>query len=287
MEYPTKITEHYIDLRKILETKGVKKLPRLVELMLNRLLHIPQMNQSIYHYRDLHGLDFVHQFLEGSTEHDLNIKLDIVGAENIQQDGYPIMTGNHPLGGPDGLAVMAAVGHYRRDIQFPVTDFLMYLPSLRELFVPIDKVHHTATNRETLEQAFSGKNLLLYFPAGLCSRKRNGVIRDLEWKSTIIKKAVLYQRDIIPFHVEAQNRKRFYTLANLREKLGIKFNIEMALLPAEMYAQRGKTIRIVIGKPIPYSTFDKRMNPKQWAAELKEHVYRLKDDPKAKFKYSE
>ncbi|MBR1517264.1 MAG: glycerol acyltransferase [Bacteroidales bacterium] len=284
MEYPTEITEKYIDLHKVLEAKGVK-VPRWVESVIGKVLHIDEINNGIYYHRDQKGLDFVHAFLEGDGEHDLNVKLEIIGAENIRQEGYPMMAGNHPLGGPDGLALMAAVGHYRTDIQFPVTDFLLYLPGPRELFVPIDKVHHAATNRETLEAAFAGKNLLLYFPAGLCSRRRKGVIRDLDWKPTIIKKAVLYQRDIIPFYIEAQNRKRFYLLANLREKLGIRFNIEMALLPAEMYAQRGKTIRIIIGRPIPYSTFDKRFSPKEWANKLKEHVYRLKSDPNATFSY--
>lgn len=285
MEFPTEITEKYIDLRKILAAKGIHKISPWVERMMNRLLHIPQMNRTIYAYRDLKGLDFVHQFLEGDTEHDLNVKLDIVGSENIPQEGYPIMTGNHPLGGPDGMAVIAAVGHYRTDIKFPVTDFLMYLPGPRSLFVPIDKVHHRATNYDGLEAAFADKNILLYFPAGMCSRKKHGEIRDLDWKPTAIKKAVRYGRDVVPFYIEARNRKRFYALANLREMVGIKFNIEMALLPAEMYAQKGKTIRIVIGKPIPYETFDKRFTAKQWTDLLKEHVYRLKDDPDAVFPY--
>ena len=284
MEYPTEITEKYIDIHKVLANKGVK-MPGMVERLIARILHLDDINAGIYTFRDKKGLDFVHTFLEGDDKHALNVKLDIVGADNIPQQGYPMMAGNHPLGGPDGLAVMAAVGHYRTDIIFPVTDFLLYLPGLRDLFVPIDKVHHTATNRDTLEQAFAGQNLLLYFPAGMCSRKRHGKIRDLDWKPTIIKKAVRYERDIVPFYIEAQNRKRFYNLANLRERIGIKFNIEMALLPAEMFAQRGKTIRIVIGHPIPYTTFDQRYNAKQWAEKLKEHVYALCDNPNAEFPY--
>ncbi|MBR1792577.1 MAG: glycerol acyltransferase [Bacteroidales bacterium] len=286
MEYPKEITEKYIDIRKILASKGVSPVSGVVERLLNRLLHIPQMNRTIYAYRDLKGLDFIHQFLEGNTEHDLNVKLDIVGSENIPQTGFPIMTGNHPLGGPDGMAVIAAVGHYRTDIKFPVNDFLMYLPGPRSLFVPIDKVHHKATNVDALEEAFAGENVLLYFPAGMCSRKHKGIIRDLDWKPTAIKKAIRYRRDIVPFYIEAQNRKRFYNLANLREKLGIKFNIEMALLPAEMYAQKGKTIRIIIGKPIPHETFDKRHTAKQWTDLLKEHVYALKDNPNATFGFT-
>jgi putative hemolysin len=195
------------------------------------------------------------------------------------------VAGNHPLGGPDGLALMAAVGRYRNDIQFPVNDFLLYLPGLAPLFVPIDKVNRNTANVNALENAFASENVLLYFPAGLCSRKqKGGQIRDLEWKPTFIKKAVKYKRDVVPFFFDARNRKRFYNLARLRERLGIKFNFEMALLPAEMFAQCGNTLQLIVGKPIPYTTFDKRLSAKEWAQRVQDYIYGLKEDPTAEFK---
>ena len=194
------------------------------------------------------------------------------------------MAGNHPLGGPDGLAVMAAVGRYRKDIKFPVNDFLLYLPGPAPLFVPIDKVNRNTANVNALEEAFAGENCLLYFPAGICSRKqKGGDIRDLEWKPTFIKKAVRYHRDVVPAYTEARNRMSFYRIANIRKSLGVKFNFEMALLPAEMFAQRGKTLTITFGQPIPWQTFDNRHTPAEWARMVKEHVYRLKDNPEAVF----
>ena len=125
---------------------------------------------------------------------------------------------------------------------------------------------------------------MLYFPAGLCSRKQKGEIKDLEWKKTFVKKAVQYHRDITPVYVDAKNTNRFYNIANLRKKIGIRFNIEMALLPDEMFRQRGKTIRLVFGKPIPYTTFDDRYTASQWAAVVREHVYKLKENPDLEFK---
>ena len=193
-----------------------------------------------------------------------------------------MVTGNHPLGGPDGLALMGAVGRVRKDIRFPVNDFLLYLPGLKELFYPIDKVNRSRA-LATLEEAFASENTLLYFPAGLCSRLQKGEIKDLEWKATFIKKAIRYRRDIVPVYTDARNRTRFYRLANLRKALGFKFNFEMALLPAEMYAQRGKTFTITFGKPIPWQTFDHRHTPAEWAALVKDHVYKLKDNPEADF----
>ena len=275
------IGEKYIDIEKILAAKRVR-IPRWTVRMLERLLHVPELNQGIYLNREYFGLDFVHKFLEGSDPQDLNITIKSVGESQIPTDGNPMIVGNHPLGGPDGLALMGAVGRVRQDIKFPVNDFLLYLPGLRELFFPIDKVNRSRA-LASLEEAFAAPGSLLYFPAGLCSRLQKGEIRDLEWKATFIKKAVRYQRDIVPVFTDARNRMRFYRLANLRKRLGVKFNFEMALLPAEMYAQRDKTFVLTFGKPIPWQTFDNRHTTAEWAQMVKEHVYKLKDNPQATF----
>jgi putative hemolysin len=275
------IGEKHIDIEKILAAKRVK-VPKFVVRWLERLLHVPDLNRGIYLNREYFGLDFVHKFLEGHDPQDLGVTVRSVGAEHIPTEGHPMVVGNHPLGGPDGLALMGAVGRVRKDIRFPVNDFLLYLPGLKELFYPIDKVNRSKA-LASLEEAFAGENTLLYFPAGLCSRLQEGEIKDLEWKATFIKKAVRYRRDVVPVYTDARNRMRFYRLANLRKRLGVKFNFEMALLPSEMYAQRGKTFTVTFGRPIPWQTFDQRHTPAEWAQLVKEHVYRLKDDPEAEF----
>lgn len=280
---PEDITPKHIDIQKILANKNVK-LPNFAVRWMERLLHADEINHVIYNHRHKFGLDFVHAYLEGHEKGDLNCKLNVVNPENIPTEGSPIIAGNHPLGGPDGLALMGAIGHYRQDILFPVNDFLMYLPGPSPLFVPIDKVHRNTANVDQLEQAFADSNSLLYFPAGLCSRKqKDGSIRDPEWKPTFIKKSIRYKRDVVPFFFDARNRSRFYNIARLRKRLGIKFNFEMALLPAEMFAQRGKTLTLIIGKPIPHSTFDNRHTAKEWAAMVQDHVYALAKDPQAEF----
>lgn len=274
----TEITQNYIDLKAVLAAKKVT-VPSFVLRLLEGLLHIKEINAGIYKYRDKFGVDFAEAFVQD----DLKIQVDMVGQDNIPVDGAPIIAGNHPLGGPDGVALICAVGKRRRDILFPVTDFLMYLPGLRPVFVPVDKVHRNPGYVDALEKAFAGQNALLFFPAGLCSRLQHGQVRDLEWKPTFIKKSVRYQRPIIPFYVGTQNRKRFYRIANLRKRIGIKFNFEMALLPDEMFAQRGKTFRIVVGAPVPPSFFDGRHTPHQWAQLMHDYVYVLASNPSLTF----
>lgn len=281
---PESITPKHIDIQKVLAAKNVK-LPNWLVGRMERLLHLDDINHCIYLHRDKFGLDFVCALLDTPRPDGLDLKVEVVNPHNIPQQGCPIIAGNHPLGGPDGLALMRAIGPYRNDIRFPVNDFLLHIPGLAPLFIPIDKVHHNAANAHTLEQAFAEQNALLYFPAGLCSRKRkDGTIHDLEWKPTFIKKAVKYRRDVVPFFFDAKNRPRFYNLARLRERLGIRFNFEMALLPAEMFAQCGKTLQLIVGKPIPYTTFDKRLSAKEWAQRVQDYIYGLKEDPTAEFK---
>ena len=275
------ITEKHIDLQKILADKGVK-VPGFVLRWGERLLHIDEINETIYKDRNLFGLDFVYGFTEGKEPWNLGLEVKVNGLENLPADGHPMVVGNHPLGGPDGLALMGAVGHKRTDIVFPVTDFLLYLPGLRELFVPINKVNRTKT-LANLEEAFAGDNILLYYPSGAASRRQKGVIKDLEWHPTFVKKAVKYQRDIVPVYTDARNRNIFYTVANIRKRLGVKFSFEMAMLPAEMFAQRGKTFSITFGHSIPWQTFDQRRTPAEWAAMMREHVYKLKTNPNAEF----
>lgn len=277
------ITERHVDVAKILGAKGVT-LPRIVLRWVERLLHVDEINETIYKDRHLFGLDFVYAFTEGKEPWNLGMTIEARGQEHIPAEGSPMIVGNHPLGGPDGLALMGAVGKVRQDLQFPVTDFLLYLPGLKELFVPIDKVNKNHAI-EALEKAFAGPNTLMYYPSGAASRRQKGEIKDLEWKPTFIKKAVKYQRDIVPVYTDARNRNVFYTVANLRKRLGIKFSYEMAMLPAEMFAQRGKRIGITFGHPIPWQTFDKRHSAAEWAALLREHVYKLKENPETEFEY--
>jgi hypothetical protein len=57
--------------------------------------------------------------------------------------------------------------------------------------------------------------------------------------------------------------------------LGIKANIEMLYLVNEMFKQKGKSITVIIGEPIPYTTFDSSKSPAEWAKWVKAIVYGL------------
>ena len=144
------------------------------------------------------------------------------------------------------------------------------------LCIPINKTGKQAKDfPKMVEAGFQSDDQLIMFPAGLCSRRQNGVIRDLEWKKTFVVKSIQAKRDVIPVHFGGRNSDFFYNLANICKALGIKFNIAMLYLADEMFKNRHKTFTVTFGKPIPWQTFDKSKTPAQWAEYVKDIVYKL------------
>lgn len=268
-----KITNKTIDLENVFRSKNpgiAKMLPGFIFRYLQKTIHQEEINAHIYDNKELLGLDFVSKSLDM-----FGAKVNSTNVENIPLDGRVILAANHPLGGLDGLALMHAVGKVRKDIVFPVNDLLLFLPNLRPLFIPINKHGSNTENYKIIDDTFKSDKIVLYFPAGLVSRKKKGIIKDLEWKKTFIAKARQYQRDIIPVYIDGKNSNKFYRLANNRKRFGIKANIEMLYLPDEMFKYKNKAINITFGKPIPYETFDKRFKYIEWAAKIKNYVYSL------------
>jgi putative hemolysin len=278
------ISENFIDIERVIAGKNPKLLrilPRFLINYLKRVIHQKELNEAIFTNRYKFGLDFLNAVFD-----QFGAKISAEGQENILQQGRYLVASNHPLGGLDGIALMCVVGKIRNDIVFPVNDILMNLPNIGELFIPVNKHGSNANNILLFEETFASDKTLLYFPAGLCSRKQSGEISDLEWKKSFISKARKHKRDIIPTHIDGRNSNFFYKLANVRKYLGIKANIEMLYLVDEMYKQKNKHIRIVFSKPIPYQVFDKRFTDAVWAEHIKKFVYSLEQDPKGTFPFA-
>jgi len=269
------ITEKSIDVRQLIADRNprlLRVLPGFVLRYLHNILHIDEINEFLWKNKDKIGLNFVDAVIElfGAI-------VEVEGEEHVIHSKRFIVAANHPMGGLDGIALMKVVGKYHPNIVFPVNDFLLYLPQLKPLFVPINKVGaQSYENARKLEEVFASNKEILYFPSGLASRRIKGQIMDLEWKKTFIQKAKQYERAIIPAFITGRNSNRFYRLANWRKRLGIKFNIEMLYLPDEMFKQKDQKVKIIFGKPIPPTFFDRSRSDKEWAEYVKQIVYSMK-----------
>jgi putative hemolysin len=271
------ISERTIDIEDVFRKKNpglIKFIPGFVFGYLRKKIHEKEINSILFNYRELIGLDFLDMLVR-----EFGAIIQVDGAENVPAKGRYLIASNHPLGGLDGVALMHVVGKIRKDLIFPVNDILLFLPNLRPLFVPINKHGTNTENLGLIREAFASDKIMLYFPAGLVSRKQKGKVEDLPWKKTFLSKAIKFERDIIPAYIDGRNSTFFYYLANLRKKLNIKANVEMLFLPDEMFRQKNKVIRITFGKPIRYNIFDTQYTQDQWTQKIRNYVYAMKDGP--------
>ncbi len=272
------VTEKTIDIDNILESKmGARKkyVPRPLVAWLKHIVHQDEVNEFLWQTRGITGVEWLEECVKY-----LDMTLEVTGSENLprKDDGrlYTFVS-NHPLGGQDGVALGAIIGkHYDGHFRYLVNDLLMNLPGLAPLCIPINKTGSQSRSFPAMvEQGFRSDNHILMFPAGICSRRHGGVIRDIDWKKTFISKSVEYRRDVVPIHFGGRNSDFFYRLANFSDKYVKKVNIAMLFLADEMYKNVHKTFRVAIGKPIPWQTFDKSRTPAQWAQYVKDIVYEL------------
>jgi putative hemolysin len=264
----------FVNIKKVFNEKNPKLgkfIPGFIFRFIERLVHQQEINEVLREAKGLHGVPFA-----AFTLKKMGVTLTCIGLENIPTAGGVILASNHPLGGLDGMAFLEATAHVRSDVKFIVNDILMKLPNFGDVFVPVNKVG--ATTREALQlvdDTFAKEQAVIVFPAGLCSRKIDGKIVDIEWQKSFITKAIKYKRPIIPVHISGQNSKRFYRISKWRKWFGIKANLEMMTLVDEMFKQKGNTLTIHFGKPVNYTTFTKDVKDVTWAQYMRAYVYEL------------
>ena len=267
--------EKFIDVKEVIRKKNpalAKMMPGFLVSFIKRLIHENEVNRIIYDYRHRYGLDFVRSILE-----DMKVTYSMEGQDQVSVGGRYIFASNHPLGGFDGLVLMDAIGSIFPEIRFIVNDLLLNIKNFAPVFVPVNKHGRQSAEYACLiDETYSSDAQVLYFPAGLCSRKIKGKITDLKWNKSFVQKAVQYHRDVVPVYFEGRNSNFFYHLANLRKKIRIKANIEMMFLVDEFFKQKGRHLYLRFGSPIAYTTFDKSKDFNYWAEYIREKVYLMR-----------
>lgn len=272
---PDKHESQKIDVEKVLFSKNAtrsKTIPGFAINYLKKIVHQDDLNEFLGKWGHLKNAELI----EAGLNH-FKIKFKVFDSENIPKTGRYIFVSNHPLGGLDGLVFIYELSKHFSDIKFPVNDILTNIENMSGIFLPVNK--HGAQGKDAairLEEAYSSDSQILYFPAGLCSRKKRGVIEDLQWHKSFIAKAIQHRRDIVPAYFSGRNSNFFYNLSNIRKFLGLKANIEMLYLADEMFKQKDKEICLVFGKVIHWKTFDNSKTTLEWAGWVKSKSYELK-----------
>ena len=267
----------FIDIEKILADKNPKLLKRLPNFLLNYLKKIlwqDEVNRIISENEGVSGVQFCRNVIK-----EFNITAVIEGIENAPKTGGVTFASNHPLGGMDALAFIDQFSYYRKDIKFIANDILLNLKPMQDIFVGVNKMGTTAVpSLKNVDSVLANDESVVIFPAGLVSRRKKGVVKDLPWKKTFVTRARKHNVPIVPVIIDGKLSSFFYNLSNVREKLGIKANIEMLYLVNELFKQKNTTIKIIFGKPIYPDELDPNiMKDRAWAQKIKEIAYSLKD----------
>lgn len=269
--------EKFIDIEKLIASKNkkaLKRTPKFIIRYLKRILHQKEINDFIAEHKDKKNADFCNEVVRY-----FNIKIEMKNLDNIPKTGKVVFAMNHPLGGMDALILIDALKDTRTDLKFIVNDLLMNLENLSELFVGVNKHgKNKGSVRVQIQELFNSDQAICIFPAGLVSRRRKGNVQDLVWKKTFVTYAREHGHTVIPIYIDGKLSNFFYRLSNLRTFLGIKTNIEMLYLSNELFKQRDKTLKFVVGKPVSKEIMDSDKSDHDVAQEVKNLVYQLRKE---------
>ncbi len=270
-----------IDVEKVIrnqQNKTVRNLPKPVISFIKWLIKEKEMNEILINAGKRKNFEFIKKVSE-----DLNLHYKIEGFENIPDDSNVIFVGNHALGGVDFFAIMHAIMKKYPSAYHLTNDVLLSIRPLRDLMLPV-KVFGKNTNeyRKIYDEKLSDATRpISIFPSGEVARMSHGKWDDGLWRSGFVRFAKKYNKTVVPFFITTKNSPWFYRVEKWRKKLGIKANLELFLLPRQIFYQRGKTIEIIFGKPIPPETFDDSKSIHQWADYVKQIAYSLPEKEKS------
>lgn len=129
-----------IDLHGILRSRLPRNVGRIVPGFLisglERLIRQKELNEMLRAAFPARGSAFARKILE-----HLGVTVEVKGLENLEGHRRLMFASNHPLGGLDGIALIAVLGERYGDdgIRFLVNDMLMNVEPLRDMFIPVNK----------------------------------------------------------------------------------------------------------------------------------------------------
>lgn len=268
-----------VDVDSVLRSRAPvyhKWIPRPLIKGLENYICQDRLNELLEITAGLTGAAFCRKLLEEMNVSTRFEDMPPLAPENPHAVTYAC---NHPLGALDGIALIDYLTQ-RHGVEpyFVVNDLLSILKPLDGVFIPINK--HGAQSRgavSDVDAAFHDLSRpVVMFPAGLCSRKgANGEIKDLKWNKMFVHKSSEAGRTIIPVRCFSENSQAFYRFAKMRERVGVKFNLEMIALPREFVKSEGKELQFRAGTPVAAELLPRGSASAAMAAGIRDHVYSL------------
>jgi putative hemolysin len=218
---------------------------------LQRILRLATLNSR---YHSMPPEDRAKDFL-GEALRVLNITLAFSPGDlsRIPSNGPLVVVANHPFGGLEGLALAWLLRKARPDVKIMANHLLSAIPEMREHIIAVDPFGRSENrNAGPLKQALRwlrAGGLLAVFPAGEVSsfNLRKRAVLDPEWKPAVARLALLGRAPVLPVFFHGANSPMFQVLGLAHSRL------RTVLLPRELLNKDGRTLRVSIGSPLPFS----------------------------------
>jgi putative hemolysin len=164
----------------------------------------------------------------------------------------------------------------RPDFKYLGNFLVQRIDPMKPYILPINPFE----DRKEAISSFSGlKNALMHlkngfplgtFPAGEVSTYKDGkLIVDKPWEEGTIKLIQKAKVPVIPIYFHARNSRLFYLLSKLNPKL------RTAKLPSELFSQKGRVIKVRIGKPISVNDQQEYSNTQDFCDFIRKKTYML------------
>lgn len=266
----------YINISKLInesDSRLLRALPNFVIRLIKRLVRKKEINRILNAYSDYEGIAFLPKIIE-----EFDLKVEVIGKEYLPENGRCFFVANHPFGFAGGLNLTSIVSSKYGDLKAIGNDVFMLVPHLKPIVAAVN-VFGTNSKKYILEleKVFASEFPITHFPAGLVSRINEGKIIDSAWQKSFITKAIEHQHNVVPIYFYGRNSRLFYFIYLMRRAIKISAKLELVLLPHEMFNKKNKTIRVKIGSPIPFESFDRTRTHFDWAQFVKMQVYNLKN----------
>ena len=185
---------------------------------MSNVLGLGPLNDLIVRLSDRHGKDFVAGLIE---DMGVTIRLSETDRARIPEHGRCVVACNHPTGILE-IAVLHALLAIREDVRIVINTTLLDITrNAQDLTIPVpifrkgDTTQREETRRR-IQQALENEMLLLFFPSGVVSNRRDhGHMEDAVWKKGFVYSAVQNHAPVVPAFVTAKNSAFFYRLRAL------------------------------------------------------------------------
>jgi putative hemolysin len=238
----------------IIDDLLVERAPHLLNSPLWPLLG--PLRDALFGYRKAIAMADAIQPLSGRSAlayiSDL-LRLDVHthGIDRLPASGSCIAVVNHPTGIADGIAVYDAIRAHRPDVCFFANaDARRVCPRFDDVLIPVEWPASKRTMRSTKETlalaraALHEQRALVIFPAGVMSRRLDGMIQDPPWEHSAVALARRHRVPILPMHLDGPYSFLFHLFGRFSQELR---NITVF---HEFLNKVGGRYRLTIGAPV-------------------------------------